>query len=256
MHPQRITVLCLPFLLACVGRPAPGEAPPSGPEPGRTPREALALTLATVDELSKEEREIRLRRIDSRLDRSAGEAPPSVVIQLDVDFLASDELEATRLEERLVQALRDRGACGEIGASASRALDSGRGISCDGFAIAWPAPCPVHAPSGDPRTREASEEAHIRTAAVHRYVNLGQLDISKRSLATTDGEWLSFRIEPGRKNAAHPLANLLNFAQALEEGPGALAVTEIRLRPGDHVLPGGDAVLDWTFTIEAGRPQG
>lgn len=249
MNAHRSLLACLPLLLSCAGRPTPHQPPASEAALVRTPWDALARILAVVDTLPGEGQEIRLRRVDSARD-AAPDRPGTVTVKLDLDFLASDALEATRLQERFVQALREGGATGWTGARSSHALDTGGGVSCDSFQVEFPALAATRtaAPTGD-------GESRIRSTAVRDDIRLGQLDIRKRLSDSARGTWLSFQIEPAQRRAAYPLAKVLRFAEALGEGPDALFVTEIRLRPGDRIAPGAETVQTWTFEVEAGRPQ-
>jgi hypothetical protein len=241
-----LLLLCLPILQACAAGAASDDATETAPSQSLSSRAALARTLAVIEELSTGGDEIRLRRADAGLQALGGGRDPHLRIRLDLDFLSVDELAASRLKDRFVGALQESGACGPIAASSSKALDSGRGVSCDSFQLEFPGLERVT----EARTRHTGE-SRIRSSAVQEDLHIGQVDINLRRTQTDEGAWMDYMVRPAQKSATYSLARVLGFAESLEQGLDPLAVVEIRLRPHDRTPPGGGAVQAWTFELDA-----
>lgn len=245
-----------PLILLAVGLAACRSVMPPQRSPGQSSaevgetlsaRRALGEILEVIGGVTGDGREIRVRRISSCFRLPTGQKPASVVVHLDLDFIAAGEVEATRLQGALVSALLAREGCFAVKSDMSRAIGSGSGVYCDGFEVEM-------GRSGGRSLTEPVADAEVFEAvrSASQRLELGSVDVRKRISVPARGiEWCGYEIRSSSKQASFPLDAVFGLTEVLEAGSAALVVTGIELRPHDKVVPGAAPVESWSFEVEA-----
>jgi hypothetical protein len=97
--------------------------------------EGMTLVLTTMDEMGEQLGRFGIRQLTSDFVPGRAGKDDTVLVKLDLDFFANDDLTATRHYTDFQKALRDQPWCLSCEDKGTKVLDSGDGIYVDGIAI-------------------------------------------------------------------------------------------------------------------------
>jgi hypothetical protein len=98
---------------------------------------------------------------------------------------------------------------------------------------------------------QSEPESYIRAIAGDSKINVGQVNISKRTAKPARGiEDSIYKIEPQTKTQRYTRGQIGNFLYKLEADSRRVKVTRLKLTPHDKVSPGEIGKDQWVFEAE------
>ena len=99
-------------------------------------------------------------------------------------------------------------------------------------------------------TAQSEPESYIRAITADGKINIGQVDITKRTQSLKGVEDNIYKIAPRSKTQRYTLGQIGNFLFKLEQDSRRVKVTRLKMTPADKVSPGEVGKGQWVFEAD------